>query len=155
MGNLQPVIPAFCYCVWHLQWGHSFVLHAMNKWPEEQMFKASGRGRRGRSVQYQRGAPIIQLEIFWIHETPGEALRLKGWLFGRAIFWSPDYIFFFLHGQENISFARQVNENKCLVVWWWSGLRWKLWSLTPLCKKQPSPPPSYPGPTKSCLLFDS
>lgn len=86
------------------------------------------------------GAPVIQLEIFWIHKTPGESLGPKGWLLGRANILVPRLHLYILQGQEDKSFARRVNENKCFMVWWGQGGVALAFNSSP-------PPPSWPGPT--------
>ena len=61
---------------------------------------------------------------------PEVKLGTAGLAFGDSKYSCPQITFFFpLQGHRNKLFAKWVNENKCFIAWWWSGMG-LLWTLT-------------------------
>ena len=98
-------------------------------------------------VKSTRGSMKDSVQVKSLHDTIKRVFRstrtkVKLWdcragFWGQQIFLSPNYSFFPTGSQKSKLFARGVNENKCFMVWWWSGMG-LLWPLTLLLKKQPT-----------------
>ena len=90
------------------------------------------------TTPYRLRASTIQLREFLDPQDLRWSFGTAGLASGDSKYSCPQITLFFPTGsQKSKLFARGVNENKCFMVWWWSGMG-LLWPLTLLLKKQPT-----------------